>query len=251
MKKVYFISDIHFGMESKERESLKETQLVSLLDSIRKDASHLIILGDLFDYWFEYKRVIQKGYYRLFGKLSELSKSGVKIIYLIGNHDFMHRDFFRNEFNAELIEDEKTLELLGKKLYLAHGDGFNKKDIGYNILKKFMRNKFMQKLFSLLHPDFGIKLASKSSKKSREYTSNKFNGENDALIGFAKRKIDEGFDFVVLGHTHIKTKLKYKTGFYINLGTWLDKPYYGVFDGITFEIIEWKKEFNGSKEEKK
>ncbi len=238
-KKIYFISDIHFGLEEKSRENFKELSLVGLLNQISNDASHLIILGDLFDYWFEYKLVVQKGYYRLFTALSELKNSGVKIIYIIGNHDFMHRDFFKKEFDAELIENDLEINLLGKRFYLAHGDGLNKDDVGYIVLKKFMRNKFFQKLYSLIHPDCGIKLASKSSKKSREYTSNKFSDENDRLINIAKMKIEEGFDFVVFGHTHTKSEVFHENGEYVNLGTWLDKPYYGVFDGDNFEIKEW------------
>ncbi len=243
-KKIYFISDIHFGLNDKNREEEKERLLVSLLGEIKKDASHLIIAGDLFDYWFEYKLVIQKGYYRLFTALSDLKNAGVKIIYLIGNHDFMHRDFFSSEFGAEMIENDLSAEFYGKKFFIAHGDGLNKNDTGYLILKKFMRNKFFQKLYSLIHPDCGIKIASKSSRKSREYTSQKFSDENDRLVDVAKKKIDEGFDFVVFGHTHIKSDLNYNNGKYVNLGTWLDKPYYGVFDGEKFEIKEWKINFN-------
>ncbi len=243
-KKIYFISDIHLGLHDKLREKEKEDILVSFLSGIRQDASHLVIVGDLFDYWFEYKLVIQKGYYRLFTALSDLHIAGVKIIYIIGNHDFMHRDFFKSEFAAEMIENDLSSEFYGKKFYIAHGDGLNKNDTGYLFLKKFMRNKFLQKLYSLIHPDCGIKIASKSSKKSRDYTSHKFSDESDRLIDVAKSKIDEGFDFVVFGHTHIKSELDYKNGKYVNLGTWLEKPYYGVFDGEKFEIKEWKINFN-------
>ncbi len=237
--KIYFISDIHFGLESKERETQKETLAVRLLNSF-SDAERLIILGDLFDYWFEYKRVVQKGFYRFFCALKNLSENGVAIDYIIGNHDFLHRDFFALEFGAKLHENPLETEFYGKKFYLAHGDGLLPNDTGYKILKSVLRNKFIQKLYSLVHPDLGIKIAQNSSKKSRKYTNEKNYGEKNALFEFAKKKIDDGFDYVVLGHSHVKEKKQYQNGYYVNLGSWLDKPYYGIFDGEKFEIRVWE-----------
>ena len=238
--KIYFISDLHFGLETKEREVEKENLAVSFLDSL-DDAERLIILGDLFDYWFEYKRVVQKGYYRFFCALKRLSEKGVKIDYVIGNHDFLHRDFFATEFNARLYEDVYTPIFYGKKFYLAHGDGLLPNDTGYKILKAVLRNKFIQKLYSLLHPDLGIMIARNSSKKSRKYTANKDYGEKNALLEFAKKKVMEGYDYVILGHSHQKEFVDLGNGYYINLGSWLEKPYYGVFDGEKLEVRIWQK----------
>ncbi len=240
-KKVYFISDLHFGAENKEREAIKESLAVDFLNSLN-DAEKLIILGDLFDYWFEYKRVIQKGYYRFFCALKNLAEKGAKIEYVIGNHDFLHRDFFETEFGATLHEDAFVTEIYDKKFYIAHGDGLLPNDTGYKILKKIVRNKFIQKLYSLLHPDLGIAIASNTSARSRKYTSEKDYGEKNALLDFAKKKIDEGFDYVLLGHSHSLENVEYKNGKYINLGTWLDKPYYGIFDGVNFTISVWNGE---------
>lgn len=237
----YFVSDLHFGLLSKDKEKSREREFVNFLEFIIKDADKLFILGDLFDYWFEYKRVIQKGYFRTFTALQNLVEKNIEVHYFIGNHDFMHRDFFEKEIGVHVYEDAKEFVIDGKKFYLGHGDGLIKNDIGYNILKKVLRNKSIQKLYSLFHPDFGIWLASSSSRTSRGYTSKKSYGEVDGLFEAAKTKIDMGFDFVLFGHSHIRKTAEYSGGNYINLGTWLDNPCYGKFENNNFEIIDWKK----------
>lgn len=214
--------------------------LVSLLHEIKSDCKSLFILGDLFDYWFEYKRVVQKGFYRTFTALKELSDKGCEIHYIIGNHDFLHYSYFADEFNVKLYEDTITTELDGKKFFMGHGDGLVKNDYGYLILKKILRNRIIQKIYSWIHPDIGIKLASGTSKKSRDYTKSKSYGEIDGVFEAAKQKIDSGFDYVLFGHTHHMSNEKYKNGFYINLGSWLTQPCYGVFSNGEFKIIHLK-----------
>jgi len=238
-KTYLFISDIHLGLESSEKEKIKEKALVEFLRFAKDNCNELFILGDLFDYWFEYKRVIQKGFYKTIAGLKEVSEAGVKIHYIIGNHDFLHRDFFTKEIGASLYEKDFTITLNQKKFYLGHGDGLVKNDTGYKILKLILRNKFLQKLYSLIHPDLGIKIASSSSKKSRDYTKVKSYGEIDGLIESAKQKIEDGFDYVLFGHSHKREFIKYKQGFYVNLGSWLDNPCYGKFKD-NFEIVDWK-----------
>ncbi len=235
----YFVSDLHFGLLEPEKEKQREQLFVDFLKFINKKSDKLFILGDLFDYWFEYKRVIQKGYFRTFTALQELAENNTEIHYLIGNHDFMHRDFFEKEIGVKLYENPINIELEGKKFFLGHGDGLVANDLGYKILKKILRNKKLQQLYSLFHPDFGIWMASSSSKKSRDYTTEKSYGETDGLFEAAKKKIDEGFDYVIFGHSHIRKTAEYKNGKYINLGTWLDKPCYGIFENNKFEIIDW------------
>lgn len=236
----YFISDIHFGLLSSEEEKQRELQFVDFLYSIKDSAKALYILGDLFDYWFEYKRVIQKGYFRTFTALNDLVKSGTEIHYLIGNHDFMHRDFFEKEVGVELHQAEMEIELDNKRFYLGHGDGLVKNDFGYFILKKIFRSKIAQALYSLLHPNLGIKIAKGTSKTSRTYTGTKDYGNSDGLFEFAKSKLNNGFDFVVLGHVHKKRIEKYKNKIYANLGTWLEKPMYGIYTNGKFDIRNWK-----------
>ena len=205
-----------------------------------KDSSdELFIIGDLFDYWFEYRHVIQKGFIRTLSKLAEYSDSGKKIHYIIGNHDFLHRDFFKKEIGTLLYHNAIDLTLNGKKFFMAHGDGMVKNDLGYKVLKKILRNRFLQKIYSLVHPDLGIKIASATSKTSRSYTSNKNYGISDGLFETAKAKIDSGYDYVIFGHSHNRSLEKYKQGIYVNLGSWLDKPCYGKFEE-KFEIIDWE-----------
>ena len=223
MDKVYFfISDIHLGLQSKSEEDEKEKKLVNFLKFAESNCDELFIVGDLFDYWFEYKRVYQKGFYRTLNALKDLSERNIKFHYFIGNHDFLHRDFFEEEFNA----------------IMHHGDGLVSNDTGYNILKWILRNSFFQWLYSLLHPDLGIAIASKTSKSSRVYTEKKDYGQVDGLFEAAKKKIDEGFDYIIFGHLHKRLVVSYNQGTYINLGSWLDKPCYGVFKNQKFEIIE-------------
>ncbi len=149
----------------------------------------------------------------------------------------MHKDFFAKEIGAIVYENEIEMIIDSKKFFLGHGDGLIENDLGYNILKKVLRNKFLQKLYSLLHPDFGIWLASLSSKKSRDYTTEKSYGEVDGLFEAAKRKIDDGYEIVLFGHLHKRCFEKYNNGIYVNLGSWIDTPCYGRFIE-SFEIID-------------
>lgn len=236
----YFISDLHFGLLSHSEEVERELKFVEFLNSIQDSANELYILGDLFDYWFEYKKVMQKGYYRTFTALNDLVRSGTKVHYLIGNHDFMHRDFFENEVGVKLYQNDIEVEIDNKKFYLAHGDGLVKNDYGYLMLKKVFRSKLAQNLYSLIHPNLGIKIAQGTSKTSRDYTGNKDYGEEDGLLHFAKAKIDAGSEYVILGHTHKERLENYNNGIYANLGTWLDKPLYGIYENEKFDLREWK-----------
>lgn len=238
-KTYFFISDIHLGLQSPEIEKEKEKLLVKFLDYARTSCDELFIIGDLFDYWFEYKRVIQKGFIKTLVAISEFADSGKKVHYIIGNHDFLHRDFFEKEIGVKLYHNPIDVLLNDRRFFMAHGDGLVKNDLGYKILKKILRNRYLQKIYSLIHPDLGIKIASSSSKTSRDYTANKNYGKVDGLFETAKLKIDSGFDVVIFGHSHIRTFEKYNNGTYINLGSWLDKPCYGKYSE-TFEIIDWK-----------
>lgn len=244
MEDIYlFISDIHLGLHSKEIEKRKERLLVQFLNSTAVHCKELFIVGDLFDYWFEYKRVYQKGFFRTLTALQDLSEKGIKIHYFIGNHDFLHRDFFTHEIGVKMYENPLNVILHGKKFFIGHGDGLVKNDYGYLILKKVMRNKGIQKLYSLIHPDLGIGLASFSSKNSRNYTAKKDYGEVDGLFEAAKIRIDKGFDYVIFGHLHKRIFKNYKNGYYINLGSWLDNPCYGIFKENNFEVVDLK--YNG------
>jgi len=235
---IYFISDVHLGYFSREIDKQKENQLIDFLTSIQHKSSKLFILGDLFDYWFDYKTVIPKYFFRTIVALENLKKTGTEIIYLVGNHDFGHFNFFKNEIGILPIEGDIEVTIDDKRFFLSHGDGKIKSDYSYNILKKILRNKFNQRLFRFLHPDCGIRLASNSSRTSRIYTDSKNFGEEDAMRQFAFQKIEEGFDFVIMGHRHVAENTSYNSGFYINLGEWLKSPYYGKFDSGKFQLIK-------------
>ena len=238
MDKTYlFISDIHLGLQDKETEEKKEKLLVKFLRFAESSCDELFIVGDLFDYWFEYRRVYQKGYYRTLAALKDITERGIKLHYFIGNHDFLHRDFFSKEIGALMYHDPIEVTLNNKNFYIGHGDGMVENDNGYRLLKMILRNKFTQWLYSLIHPDLGIALASGTSKTSRGYTAKKDYGEVDGLFEAARIKIDDGFDFVLFGHLHKRVFQEYKNGKYINLGSWLDEPCYGIFSGNKFEII--------------
>ena len=238
-KTYFFISDIHLGLHDYSTEKDKEKLLVDFIKYATTSCDELYIVGDLFDYWFEYKRVIQKGFIRTLAVLAEFADSGKQIHYIIGNHDFLHRDFFEKDIGAKIYHDPVDIELNGKKFFMGHGDGLVKNDTGYKILKKILRNKTLQKFYSLIHPDIGIKLASHTSKTSRGYTSKKNYGTVDGLIETAKVKTSEGYDYVIFGHSHEKSLQKYGGGYYINLGSWLEQPCYGKYCD-SFEIIDWK-----------
>jgi len=236
-KTYLFISDIHLGLQDKETEEKKEKLLVKFLRFAESNCDELFIVGDLFDYWFEYRRVYQKGYYRTLAALKDITERGIKLHYFIGNHDFLHRDFFSKEIGALMYHDPIEVTLNNKNFYIGHGDGMVENDNGYRLLKMILRNKFTQWLYSLIHPDLGIALASGTSKTSRGYTAKKDYGEVDGLYEAARIKIDDGFDFVLFGHLHKRVFQEYKNGKYINLGSWLDEPCYGIFSGNKFEII--------------
>lgn len=238
--RTYFFSDVHLGLGNEEEDRQKETRLIRFLDYIERDAEQIFILGDLFDYWFEYRTVVQKGYYRLFAKFAELQEAGIRLFFIAGNHDYWMRDYFQKEFGMEVFFTPQEKKIQGKRFYLHHGDGLLKDDRGYRILKKILRSRFSIFLFSIIHPDIAGKIANWSSKTSREYTSNRTYEEN-GMLDFAVGKIKEGFQYVIMGHNHNPVFFKDGKGFYVNLGDWIFKNTYAVFDGKKLLLKEWKR----------
>jgi UDP-2,3-diacylglucosamine hydrolase len=243
---IYFVSDVHLGFFERKIDKKKEETFISWLNQIKNNCTVLVLLGDIFDYWFEYKTVIPACFYRTLSMLKDFSNSGIKIEYVMGNHDFGHNVFFENELEITVIKADAERNYFDKKFYLSHGDGKTNNDTGYLILRKILRNKVCQKLFSLIHPDVGISAALACSRRSRNFTATKNygNSENDGMLIFAKNKIAEGFDFVVMGHRHLVEKKTFQfgehQGEYINLGEWLENPYYGKFDGNSFELVKYE-----------
>jgi len=240
MGKAYFISDVHLGLESRDREKAKEDRLLNFLDHVQIDASYLFIVGDLFDAWFEYRTVIPKGFHRLFTKLEDLTRKGVAIYYLAGNHDYWIRNFFSDELGMKTFHDAFDIMVNGKKIFIHHGDGLAQNDTGYRLLKIILRNRLSIWLYSWLHPDIGVALAKSSSKKSRNYTQTKDYGDSDGMMQFAKQKIDEGYDIVIMGHRHKPTSEKIGRGTYINLGDWITHNTYAEMADEEITLRYWK-----------
>lgn len=229
----YFFSDVHLGLGSPETEKLKENRLLGFLRSILPSSDHLFIIGDLFDFWFEYETVIPKGFHRTLAALQEFSDRGVKVHYLAGNHDFWMGEFFHKELGMELHFDPFEITVAGKRIFFHHGDGLAKNDTGYKLIKPVLRNKINIKLYRWLHPDIGMKLARGSSRSSREYTSNKHYGEEEGMMECARQHIQQGVDIVMMGHRHKPSILPIDHGTYVNLGDWITyNTYAELVDGI-------------------
>lgn len=240
MSLIYFISDVHLGFGTKEEEHTKEEKLLLLLNEIRQRGTHLFIVGDLFDFWFEYNSVIPKGYHRILSALDDLRRSGIEVDYLAGNHDFSIGNYFQNELQIRVWQNDLAVDVLGKKFYLFHGDGLANNDMGYRILKKILRNQLSQWCFRWLHPDIGVRVAHLTSRTSRDYTTQKNYGAADGMLLTAQKKIREGFDFVVMGHRHRPHIEKINSGTYINLGDWIHHFTYAVFDGSEMKLLSIK-----------
>ncbi len=241
-KKYYFFSDAHLGFGSKDAERLKESKIIDFLTYIKSDVQKLYIVGDLFDCWIEYRKVVPKGFYRILAKLNEFTESGIEVNFFSGNHDFWLNSYLRDDVGLKLIDNYLTEELDGKKLYITHGDGLSNGDFGYKVIKKILRSRLNQFLYSLVHPDIGVTLAQASSKKSRYTNEKSYHGAN-GMKEFAETKIADGFDFVVMGHYHkpqyIQLTAQNRSGVYVTLGDWIKHFTYGVYANGVFELKNW------------
>jgi len=237
---IYFLSDAHLGSNSPEREKLKEERLLLFLEQIKKDSQALYILGDLFEFWFEYKNVIPKDHFSILIKLKELIDSGVPITYLVGNHDFWLGDFLTEQIGIKIVKHPLSLEHQGKNIYLIHGDGLAKKDFGYRILKNILRNKINIWLYRLIPSDFGIPFAKKVASYSRNKTQFRDKEFLEDYREFAKEKIKEGYDAVIIGHTHQPCFEELDKGIYINIGDWFEHFTYGKLSEGKFYLLEFK-----------
>ncbi len=256
-KKIYFVSDCHFGVPNRELSRKREELFIRWLDEIRPNAEAIYIMGDLFEFWFEYKTVIQKGYVRLLGKLAEVSDTGIPIYFFRGNHDVWAFDYLADELGFKIYPDTLTTTLKGKKFFLGHGDGLGKGDNGYKFLKKVFRNKVNQFLFRWLHPDIGTGMGLFWSNKSRVANENTgLEAVNqagiDRIAGFCREKLAEepDIDYFVFGHVHRPEVIDIGgTAQYFSIGDWINYYSYLVFDGVTLEHHYYKKETEASAKE--
>ncbi len=236
---VIFISDVHLGLGSREKERAKENTLLGFLKAKLPETDALFIVGDLFDFWFEYKTVIPKGFHRTLAALQEYTDRGIKVYYLAGNHDYWMRDYFATELGFEVHYKPFEVLLNGKRILLHHGDGLATNDHGYRMIKPILRNRLNIWLYRWLHPDIGIRLARGSSRSSREYTSNKSSDEEKGLKEFAATKIAEGVDIVVMGHQHKPSQLQFNNGTYVNLGDWISHHTYAELEDGRITLKTW------------
>jgi UDP-2,3-diacylglucosamine hydrolase len=243
---IYFLSDFHLGAPNYEKSLEREKKIVRFLDSIKKDATEIYLLGDVFDFWFEYGKAVPKGYVRLLGKLAELSDSGIKLHYFTGNHDMWVFGYLKNELNCTIYRGVVKREISGKKFYLAHGDGLGPGDFGYKFIKAVFASKVCQWLFARIHPNLGISIADFWSGKSRKATEDlHFHGEKEWLVIHSKEVLQkEHFDYFIFGHRHLPIDMdltpnpspatgegRAAPSRYINLGEWISHFSYAVFNG--------------------
>ncbi len=229
----YFFSDVHLGLGSPEQEKAKENRLLQFLDDIYPTTERLFIVGDLFDFWFEYETVIPKGFHRTLAALQRFTDNGKPVEFLVGNHDCWARDFLTTELGIAVHHQPHATTIDGKRIFLHHGDGLADNDLGYRLIKPVLRNKFNVWLYRWLHPDIGVRLARGSSRTSRQYTSHKHYGEEAGMIREATDKFREGFDIVIMGHRHKPNVQHIGNGVYINLGDWIaHNTYAELADGV-------------------
>ncbi len=262
-KKVFFASDLHLGTPSHEASRKREDKFVEWLCFIEQEAEALFLVGDIFDYWFEYKHYVPRGYVRLLGKLAQMSDKGCKIYAFTGNHDLWMKDYFQEELSIPVFHEPIHLQLNHKKFFVGHGDGLGPGDYSYKLLKKVFTNPVCKFLYSQLHPDFSARLATYFSRSSRKSQENKgedvFQGkEQEWLYLYALKKLEtKHFDYFVFGHRHLplnidieyqsdalakaqtKNEASEKASKYINLGDWINHFTYAKFDGeqLTLEYF--------------
>ncbi|MFY9242206.1 MAG: UDP-2,3-diacylglucosamine diphosphatase [Polaribacter sp.] len=235
-KNVYFASDQHLGAPTPKESMPREKKFVAWLDEIKKDAEAIFLLGDLFDFWFEYKTVVPKGFIRVLGKLAELRDAGIPIYFFVGNHDLWMTDYFQKELNIPVYHKPQEFIINNKKFFIGHGDGLGPRDIGYKRMKKVFTFPLFKWMFRWLHPDLGVKLGQYMSVKNKMISGEedfKFLGaENEWLVQYCKKKLQENhYDYFVFGHRHLPLEIELaENSMYVNLGDWINYFTFAEFD---------------------
>lgn len=243
--KIYFASDFHLGVPNQQASREREDKIVRWLDSIKSDAAEIYLVGDIFDFWFEYSKAIPKGFIRFQGKLAELTDAGIKVTFFRGNHDMWMFDYFTKELGIEIVSNELVFERNGKKFYIHHGDGLGPGDAKYKFLKKIFRSRVCQWLFARIHPNFGIGVALAWSHGSRVASMKKeeYKGEEQEwLVTYCREMLkNEHFDYLIFGHRHLPLDIKLTDNSrYINLGEWINFSKYAVFDGADLTLMSFE-----------
>jgi UDP-2,3-diacylglucosamine hydrolase len=247
-KKIYFASDFHLGVPDYESSLIREKKVIRWLEEVRKDAEEIFLMGDVFDFWFEYTAVAPRGFVRLLGKIAEISDSGIPVHFFTGNHDMWITDYLPTETGVVLHRDVITREFAGKKFYLGHGDGLGPGDKGYKFVKMIFSSPVCHWLFSRLHPNFGVRFARFWSRRSRigqGIVDEKFLGEDkEWLILHSKELLKtQSIDYFIFGHRHLPMNLELGSNSrYINLGDWISYNTYAVFDGTSLELKKFEEQ---------
>jgi UDP-2,3-diacylglucosamine hydrolase len=233
---VYFLSDAHLGAVLIPDAQKQREQLDRLLDRVSQDARSLVLVGDLFDFWYEWRYVIPKEPFHLLHRLRNLVDAGIEVHYLAGNHDFKLRGFLESEVGLIVHADTLTAEIGAQPTYIFHGDGILARDSGYRLMKGVFRNRLAQRVFSWLHPDLAMRLARGTSVTSR--TVKKMRVYDDAeYLAFAQKRFAEGYAGVVLGHTHRPVEHVEDGHTYVNLGDWIYEYSFGLHDGARLRLM--------------
>ncbi len=244
--KIYFVSDVHLGAPALTNNRERELLFARWLDFIKDDVAELYLMGDIFDFWFEYRKVVPRGFTRVLGRLADMSDRGIPIHFFAGNHDVWVFDYLPQETGLILHRNELITEIRGKKFYLAHGDGLDPDDKGYLFLKKIFTSKKLQWVFSRLHPNFAFHLAhqwSKSSRLSKLNRQEEFKVKNECMYKFAENYLEkEWIDYFIFGHRHRLADVEVKNNSrFILLGDWITQFSYGVFDGENVVLNKFQK----------
>ncbi|TVQ75700.1 MAG: UDP-2,3-diacylglucosamine diphosphatase [Flavobacteriales bacterium] len=247
MGSIYFVSDLHLGAPNLKDSHVREQRFLRWIDQHQADMDALFIVGDLFDFWFEYKRVVPRGFVRTLGRLATLSDSGIPIYFFTGNHDLWVDDYLEKEIGCKVFTEPQCFELQGKKLLVGHGDGLGPGDHGYKFLKRIFTNPFLKWCFARIHPNTGIALADYFSRKSRAKTGHKdqeTNGmDEEWLYVYARdyQQTNTPVDLFVFGHRHLPFDEKLpEGGRYINLGDWIQYFTFGKLCKGEMTLEEFK-----------
>jgi UDP-2,3-diacylglucosamine hydrolase len=241
-KKIYFLSDFHLGAPDYTSSLAREKKIVAFLETASADAAHIFIVGDLFDFWYEYRTVVPKGYVRILGKMASITDRGIPITFFVGNHDMWMKGYFEKELNIPVHFKPVAFEFNNKQFLIGHGDGLGPGDHGYKFMKKIFRNPVCQWAFGILPPAIGVGLANFLSRKSRTATGQTdevFLGEDkEWLITYCKEVLRQRhYDYFIFGHRHLPIDFLLKNDSrYINLGDWIRYNTYAVFDGTQLEL---------------
>jgi len=240
-KKIYFLSDAHLGLPPREKSLYREKLLTKWLEEVRKDAHSIYLLGDIFDYWFEYSKVVPRGFTRLLGKISEITDSGIPVYFFTGNHDVWVFDYLPSETGLQVFREPLEIQINGKKFFIAHGDGLGPYDKGYKFIKSIFTNRVLQWLFARIHPNASISFAhrwSKHSRLSKDAFLPFMGEEKEFQVLFSKDVLEkEHFDYFVYGHRHLPLDIKLgQNSRLVCLGDWFINFTYAVFDGKDIEL---------------